>query len=37
MIEYYESDYPFPSCLILGITDTHSGVHVVCAVGQNYV
>ncbi|WP_372451198.1 hypothetical protein [Clostridium estertheticum] len=27
-MEYYESDYPFPSCLILGFTDTHSGVHV---------
>ena len=37
IIEYYESDYPFPSCLILGLTDIHSGVHVVCAVGQGYV
>jgi len=37
IIEYYESDYPFPSCLILGFTDKNSGIHVVCAVGQEYV
>lgn len=37
IIEYYESDYPFPSCLILGFSDIHSGVHVVCAVGKDYV
>ena len=37
IIEYYESDYPFPSYLILGFTDNNTGVHVVCAVGQGYV
>ncbi len=37
IIEYYESDYPFPSCLILGFEDNSSGLHVVCAVGQEYV
>jgi len=37
IIEYYESDYPFPSCLILGFTDNNTGLHVVCAVGQDYV
>lgn len=37
IIEYYESDYPFPSCLILGFIDKQKGIHVVCAVGQEYV
>lgn len=37
IIEYYESDYPFPSCLVLGFTDKNSGIHVVCAIGQEYV
>ncbi|MFC0903783.1 DUF4258 domain-containing protein [Clostridium sp. MT-14] len=37
IIEYYESDYPFPSCLILGFVDMQKGIHVVCAVGQGYV
>lgn len=37
IIEYYESDYPFSSCLVLGFTDKNSGIHVVCAVGQEYV
>ncbi|MCH3965527.1 MAG: DUF4258 domain-containing protein [Clostridium sp.] len=37
IIEYYESDYPFPSCLILGFNDKKKGIHVVCAVGQGYV
>lgn len=37
IIEYYESDYPFPSCLILGFTDNNTGLHVICAVGQEYV
>lgn len=36
IIEYYEDDYPFPSCLVLGFTD-NSGIHVVCAVGQDYL
>ena len=37
IIEYYVSDYPFPSCLILGFTDNNIGIHVVCAVGEEYV
>lgn len=37
IIEYYESDYPFPSCLILGFTDKSKGIHVVCSVGQENV
>jgi hypothetical protein len=37
IIEYYPDDYPFPSCLILGYSDTDEGIHVVCALGQDYV
>lgn len=37
IIEFYEKDYPYPSCLILGFTDRNEGIHVVCAVGQEYV
>lgn len=37
IIEYYENDYPFPSCLILGFVNNTNGMHVVCAVGQEYV
>jgi hypothetical protein len=37
IIENYESDYPFPSCLILGFICENSGLHVVCAVGQDYL
>jgi hypothetical protein len=37
IIEYYESDYPFPSCLVLGFTGKNMGIHVVCDIGQEYV
>ena len=37
IIEYYEKDYPFPSCLILGFTNNITSLHVVCAVGQEYI
>lgn len=37
IIEYYESDYPYPSCLILGYTDNSTGLHVVCALGEDYL
>ncbi|WP_342774548.1 DUF4258 domain-containing protein [Biomaibacter acetigenes] len=30
-------DYPFPSCLILGYSNTDKAIHVVCALGQDYV
>lgn len=36
IIEYYENDYPFPSCLVLGFIDS-KGLHIVCAVGKGYV
>ena len=28
IIEYYEDDYPFPSCLILGLDNTNIMLHV---------
>jgi len=34
IIEDYEYDKPFPSCLILGFSDD-KGLHVVCSVGQD--
>jgi len=30
IIEQYPSDYPFPSCLILGRTEAEKALHVVC-------
>ena len=30
IIEQYPSDYPFPSCLVLGHTQTGKILHVVC-------
>ena len=30
VIEQYPSDYPFPSCLVLGKTTTGKPLHVVC-------
>lgn len=35
IIEQYPSDYPYPSCLILGATVNNSRIHVVCGVGNN--
>ena len=36
IIEYYEDDYPYPSCLVLGSTDGNKSIHVVCALeGDN--
>lgn len=36
IIEYYEYDYPYPSCLILGITGDNKRIHVVCVLeGDN--
>ena len=35
IIEQYPSDYPFPSCLVMGQTKTGKALHVVC--GSNNV
>lgn len=33
IIEYYENDYPYPSCLILGKDRKNKEIHIVCGVG----
>ena len=35
IIEQYPNDYPYPSCLVLGITPNETVLHVVCGIGEN--
>ena len=35
IIEQYENDYPYPSCLVLGKTTTNKILHVVVGIGNN--
>ena len=35
IIEEYQSDYPYPSCLILGSTICGKYLHVVAGIGEN--
>lgn len=35
IIEEYPHDYPYPSCLILGITLQNEYLHIVCGIGDN--
>lgn len=35
IIEYYKDDYPYPSALVLGFKNEKTGIHIVCAVGQD--
>lgn len=37
IIEQYPDDYPFPSCLILGLSENFSPLHIVCGFGKNKV
>ena len=37
VIEDYPTDYPYPSCLVLGQTDELNALHIVCAVGQDHI
>ena len=34
IIEQYPTDYPYPSCLILGITLNDKHMHIVCGIGN---
>ena len=34
IIEYYNNDYPFPSCLILGRSLSNRQIHIVCAIND---
>lgn len=35
IIEEYPDDYPYPSCLILGVTIHERRIHVVVGIGEN--
>ena len=35
IIEQYPDDYPFPSCLVLGLMISGAVLHVVCGVGND--
>lgn len=35
IIEDYPSDYPYPSCLVLGIAVNKDILHVVCGIGDD--
>ena len=35
IIEEYPGDYPYPSCLVLGLTINKRTLHVVCAINDN--
>jgi hypothetical protein len=37
IIEEYPEDFPFPSCLVLGYTKDKRPLHIVSAVGQDYI
>lgn len=36
IIEYYPTDYPYPSYLISGISNNTS-LHIVCSIGKGYL
>lgn len=35
IIEEYPNDYPFPSCLVLGLSTPTQYIHVVCGIGND--
>jgi hypothetical protein len=35
IIEQYPKDYPFPSCLVLGLSLAGTYLHIVCGIGEN--
>ena len=35
IIEYYPTDYPYPSCLVLGYNENDEPVHIVCGIGND--
>lgn len=37
IIEQYEDDKPFPSCLLLGLAEKNKHIHVVVSVGGGYL
>ena len=37
IIEQYPEDYPFPSCLILGVTITEKYLHAVVSLDEGHI
>ena len=37
IIEQYEDDKPYPSCLLLGLTNQSTYIHVVASLGSGYL
>ncbi len=37
IIEEYPTDYPYPSCLLLGISTSEKYLHAVIGVGNGYL
>jgi hypothetical protein len=37
IIEQYQEDKPFPSCLVAGLTESNRVVHVVASIGGDYL
>lgn len=37
IIEYYDEDYPYPSCLILGKSKSKKIIHIVCGINDDMV
>lgn len=37
IIEHYPNDYPFPSCLVFGLSCGGKVMHVCCGVGDNKI
>ena len=35
IIEEYENDYPYPSCLVYGISLNNNIIHIVCGVNND--
>jgi len=35
IIEQYPDDFPYPSCLVLGLSVNNKHLHTVCGVGEN--
>lgn len=37
IIEWYDEDYPYPSCLILGYSQNNDILHIVCGLSHNCI
>ena len=37
IIKQYEDDKPFPSCLVLGLTEQNTYIHIVASIDNSYL